>query len=490
MRTPSFLITLAPDAETPLHQRISQALVQAIEAGRLRPHQALPSAQALADQLGTSRNTVLRAFQDLEAEGWILGRKGSGTYVSGTPPQQAPQAWKEGAATPQDLPSGAGFDLPSQLTPFTPLAPMAFHLDRAAQPDARLAPSEDLAKAMARGMRLHGPKLMAAAPAEGHPLLREQVALWLATHRGLVVKPEGIFITRGTRMGLDLLLRVIFPKAQRCVVESPGNPALIHLLRKAHAIEVLSLPVDAEGAQVERLPDLLAQGPIGFVLLTPHAQQPTGASLSAARRAQLLELAETHRFAIVEEDSDGEYHYEGPRPMPLAASGAGQQVIHMGSLSRLLAPGLRLGFLVAPEPVLTRLISHQKRLGSHGDAVLEWAVGDLMRDGILTRHLLRSKRVYHDRLALMAERLHQSCEGLLTFHGPKAGLSLWLEPSPGFDLEAWIGRAQRQGIWMEPPSRYFVQEIQRPGTRIGFSGLDETEIEAVFLRLQRAWLSQ
>jgi GntR family transcriptional regulator / MocR family aminotransferase len=480
-REPLFALELEPESEGPLHVRISRALALAIRSGRLKAHQALPSASSLASQLSASRNTVIRAYQELEAEGWIKGRKGSGTYVSDRVPELTPLMWGPLSARAQQLPDGPGFELPSNPSPLSPMHATNYNLDLSARPDSRFAPTEELAKAASRAMRLHGERFMEYGEPSGNGLLREQLALWLNKLRGLKLSPDQLLITRGSQMGMGLILSALFSKEGFGAVESLCDPGALSVFRRHKGLSLVSIPIDTHGLDVEALETVLAKRSIRFLFLTPHAQRPTGVSLSPERRTRLLALAQAHRFAILEEDSESEYHYAGARPAPLAATDLGGHVIHMGSLSRLIAPGLRLGFIAAPRQVIERLTRARQRMDVQGDRALEWA---MMRDGIFDRHLLKAKRIYQTRRDALVKGLRDSFSDRFEFDSPSAGLSLWLRAKEGFEMDAWILRARSRGLWMEPGVRFSAESRPLNATRIGFGAIDESEMENVFALLR------
>src|SRR5664279_3313151 len=193
MRLRPFVLELGPESQGPLQLRIARAVAQAIRGGRLKPGEALPGSRDLAEQVGVHRNTVMLAFQELIAEGWVVGQRGSGTFVADRVPELTPLVW--GALVAPVAPDQAGFDLPSRLSPLTPLVPVHFNLDLAARPEVRLAPVEELAKAYQRALRLQGTRLLERADPLGHSLLRQELSGMLSRWRGISADPEQILIT-------------------------------------------------------------------------------------------------------------------------------------------------------------------------------------------------------------------------------------------------------------------------------------------------------
>ena len=481
MRLRPFVLELGPESQGPLQLRIARAIAQAIRGGRLKPGEALPGSRELADQVGVHRNTVMLAFQELIAEGWVVGQRGSGTFVADRVPELTPLVW--GSLVAPLAPDQAGFDLPSGLSPLTPLVPVQFNLDLAARPEVRLAPVEELAKAYQRALRLQGTRLLERADPLGHPLLRQELSGMLSRWRGLSVDPEQILITRGSRMATGLVAFSLLQGGGSIAVEDPGNPWLWNTLRLHHDIQLSPIPVDGAGVQSDRLASMCLQSPPNLLCLTPHVQNPTGTTMTPERKREVMALAQEHRIAILEDDPDFAFSYGGSSSLPLACDDPTGQVIHLGSLGRLLAPELRLGFLVAPKNLLDRLARVRQRMEWQGDPVLECAVGNLFRDGIVERHLLRVRKIYQERRDRMLAYLQSQYSDRMTWKIPEAGLSVWIEGKPGFDLDDWILRARAKGVWMEKGHHFTLDNRPLAGTRMGFGALDEAEMDAVFTRL-------
>ncbi len=483
MRHRALPLALDPAAREPLVLQIVRALAGAIQEGRLRPGEALPGSRALAEALGVHRNTVLAALWELRAEGWLEGRVGSGTFVAPSPPHRLPKAWGPGLPPPSPPPAAPGFDLPSTQGPAA--LPAAAPLQVAeGLPDVRLAPTEAMARNYQRALRLHGPELLLHGEPKGNQGLRRALAEHLGEHRGLAVDPEQILVTRGGRMAAGLVASALFRKGGLVAVEDPGKRPAWEALQQAAPVRLRALPVDGGGLSTEALEALLEREPVGLLHLTPRHQFPTTVALAPERRARVMELARKHRFAILEDDYDFEYHYEGAPPLPLAAQDPTGQVIHVGSLSKMLAPGLRLGFLVAPSSLVDRLARVRARLDTQGDRVLEWATADLLRDGDLDRHLRRVRKIYRERRDRLAEGLARTLGPRAAFDVPAGGLAFWLRAAGDLDVEAWARRCQERGLYFHPGRHFSFRGEALPATRLGFAMLDDAQMEDVCARLR------
>jgi len=222
------------------------------------------------------------------------------------------------------------------------------------------------------------------------------------------------------------------------------------------------------------------------VYVTPHHQYPSTALLSSARRVRLLELCRARRIAVLEDDYDHEFHYEGRPVMPLASADPAGVVVYIGTLSKILAPGLRIGFVVAPAPLARRLALIRTFVDRQGDLAVERAVAELIEDGEVQRHARRMRRVYEERRDLLARTLRKHLGGAVELDLPMGGMALWLRVSAGLDVDVWSEQALARGVVIQTGKRYAFDGRARPFFRAGFAALDESEIKEGVSRLRAA----
>lgn len=475
MRPWTFPVALqAGTARQPVFQQIAQAIRGDIRRGRLRPGDALPGSRSLAATLAVHRNTVLAAYRELEAEGWILSVHRS-TRVAPGLPEPAPGGDRTGAGV------GVGYDLTPPTT--ARLRPAQAGLDfGGGLPDLRLVPTELLARAYRRA--LGHPELLGYGDPAGEPRLRAALARLLSEMRGLAATADRLMVTGGSQGALDLVARTLLRPGDRVAVEDPGYPTAWATLRAAGA-ELVPVPVDATGLRVDALEQRLAQGPLRAIYLTPHHQFPTTVTMGAARRLRLLELAARHRIALLEDDYDNEFHFEGRPVLPLAGGDPAGVVIYLGTLSKILAPGLRLGFVAGPRVLVEALAARRAAADGQGDPVLQRAVAELLEDGLLQRHARKMRRTYQARREALAASLRHHLDGAVAFDLPAGGMSLWLAVDPAIEVENWGARAREAGVGLYTGRRFDFQGRPRPNLRLGFSTLDERELEEAVRRLAR-----
>lgn len=480
MRQWQLAIALDPRSGAPLFLQLADAIAEAIRDGRLRSGEALPGTRDLATRLGLNRNTVVAAYDELAAEGVLRTRIGGGTFVEGAP--ASPRA--PAARTAADLLPTYAIAPAASLPRAAPLPAGALQLGNAL-PDARLFPARELARAFRRAIGRRGHAMLAAGDACGHPRLRAALATMLAHSRGLAATVDNVMVTRCVEQGIDLVARALLAPGDAVAVEAFGYPPAWTALRQAGA-RLHPLPLDGEGLRVDALESLLARMPLRALFLTPHHQFPTTAVMSAPRRARLAALALRHRFAIIEDDYDHEYHYAGKPVLPLAAGRGAANVVYVGSLANLLAPGIGSGFVVAPPPVFARIAELRAASDPRCDAAVECALAELFEDGEMLRHVRRTRQAYMARRDALAASLRKRLGDALAFRVPEGGLGLWARAADDIDVDAWSREGACDGVQFQCGGRYDLLQRERHCLRLAFSALDATELDDAVARMARA----
>lgn len=473
-------LPLDPSEGEALFGQIARAVADDIRRGRLKRGARLPGTRTLADELGVHRNTVVAAYAELAAEGWIETRRARGCFVSAALPEVGARRF----ARPATLAPRPGFDLGSAVKPGAAEPPRTALVMSGGVPDVRLAPGAELGRALRRALRREPERVLGYAHERGHPRLRAAIAEMLSSTRGLVAGADDVLVTRGSQMALFLIARALVRPGDVVGVETLGYRPAWEAFR-AHGAELVPLPVDASGLKLEALEALCRRGPLRALYVTPHHQYPTLATLSAPRRLALLALARKHRFAIVEDDYDHEFHYEGRPVLPLASADAAGVVLYVGTLSKIFAPGLRVGWVVAPRPVLDVLAEQRVLLDRQGDLLLEAALAELMEDGVVQRHARKARRVYRARRDVLVRALEDGLGDTLSFRVPSGGMALWAR-ARGVDVDAWAGRAARAGLILHSAKRFAFDGRPRPYVRLGYASLDERELGEAVRRLRVA----
>jgi len=483
-------ITLDPGSDRPVYLQIAHALMGEIHRGRFQPGDALPGYRTLAQELGVSRNTVMAAYRELAAEGWLTAAPGEGSQVAKSPPRRLPDAAAAtpapASAPPQKVVSGGmGFDLHRDPDPAAPGGARNMLRVATGNPDPRLLPGAALARAYRRALTVNPRGTLAVDDPQGHPALREALARSLRTSRGVAASPERLVVTRGGQLPLALVAHALLGPGDAVAVEALGGRDAWEACVRAGA-RCLPVPVDAGGLDVDALERLLSTERLRAVLVTPVRQYPTTVALAPERRARLLELAAKHRVAVLESDHDSEFQFDGAPPLPLAAEDRAGVVVLVGSLSKVFSPGLRLGFVHAPAPLMAELRSARDALDRHGDPALERAMAELLEDGEIGRHLNRMHKVYHHRRDVLAGALAQHVGDALAFERPAGGLAVWARAREGLDVDAWARRALERGVAFQAGRQFAFDGGPVQGLRIGFSSYDDAELVEVARRMGEA----
>jgi len=440
------LVEVSRGDPAPMHAQLERELRAAVRSGRLGPDTALPSTRSLADQLGLSRGVVVEAYEQLVAEGYLIGRRGSATRV----------ARRAGPTT-------------AAVRQATPAPPIRFDF-RPGRPDVTQFPRAAWLRSVRRALNEAPADRLGYSDGRGLVELREALAAYMNRVRGTAADPERIVISSGYSQGLALVSKVLRARgARRMAMEEPSYEGARETVRAA-GLQIVPVSVDEDGLRFDELEQTQADA----VLVTPAHQYPTGAVLPSQCRASLVAWAERHDALIIEDDYDAEYRYDR-EPIGAIQGLAPHRVIYAGSASKTLAPGLRLGWLAVPAELVDPLAA-AKLAADHGSPAIEQlAFADFISQGELDRHLRRMRLIYRERrdalVAALAEQLPA-----LRITGTAAGLHLlaWLPAE--LDEAAVIGRAADDGMLLYGMESHRIRPGGPGGLIFGYGNLLEHEI--------------
>jgi len=459
-----------------LAAQIARAIAEHVRHGRLRAGAALPGTRELARTLGVHRNTVLAAYGELTAEGWITAHAARGTFVSRELPDPAPRPFARGKTlAPPRVRLRAPYPLREGPAPWLEMGATAELRLAGGKPDVSLVPARALARAYRRTLQ-RGRGLLGYGDPRGHERLRTAIADLLVGARAVPAMPGQVVVTRGGQMALALVARTLLAAGDLVAVESLGYPPAWQVMRDAGAT-LVPIDVDRGGLDVDAIARLARLKKLRAVYCTPHHQCPTTVSLAPGRRMALLELARRHGFAIVEDDYDHEFHYEGRPRLPLASADPEGHVIYVGTLSKVFAPGLRVGYVVAPADVAARIAVHRSYLDLCGDPALEAALAELFEEGEIQRHVRRARRVYRARRDALVRALRARLAERVRFDVPSGGISLWCRTARGVNVEAWAARCLGAGVRFHTARWFAFDGRPQPAFRLGFAALTESQLE-------------
>jgi GntR family transcriptional regulator/MocR family aminotransferase len=480
-------IPLDRQGAIPLYQQIKTHLRQGILSGSLAADTRLPASRQLAQDLGVNRITVENAYAELEAEGLIFSKLGSGTYV--LPPDPLPPLAKNSPGAPwplwqqsvQDKTSGGR--LPAQM--HKPARRPDLISFASGIGDANLFPAEDFRKVLQTVMRRDGIAALDYGERNGHAPLRESIAHILAS-QGIQTRPENVLITAGSQQALSLVSQLLLKPGDVILVENPTYSGALDLFR-ALGFKVVGIPVDGQGMQVERLEELLQQHHPKLIYTIPNFHNPTGTCLNGPRRRQLLVLADRYNVPILEDDFVGDLRYDGRTQPALKALDPGGRVIYVSTFSKMLMPGLRVGFLAAEGPVYDGLVSFKRVNDLATSTLVQRALEAYVTVGRYQAHLRRSCQIFRKRRDVMLAAIQRYLPAGVRFDPPQGGLFLWLQLPENMDSEKLLPLACEEGVDFAPGNGFFPDGIGGRGwLRLNFVAQAPDQINEGIKRLGKA----
>jgi GntR family transcriptional regulator/MocR family aminotransferase len=483
-----WLVTLSRRSRTPLHEQIRAQLRAAIEQGRLRPGDPLPSTRALAADLKVARATAVLAYGQLRAEGWIDARGGSATRVGrlvdvgpARPPARVRRTGPPAALSRRGRAILAAHERESIPQPMLD-APRPF---ATGQPAIDLAPIDVWGRLMARRWARLPVRQLGYGDPRGLLALREAIASYLGRARGLSCHADQVIVTQGAQHGLDLIARVVLDPGDQVWVENPGFPGA-RIAFVAAGADIVPVPVDAEGLRVDEGIRRAPRAALAFV--TPARQMPLGGVMSEARRRDLLAWASADaRRWIIEDDYDSEFRYATRQVAALAAIDRSGSVVHVGTFTKLLFPALRLGYLVVPASLVDACVAARQAMDFTSPLIEQAVMADFLSGGHFDRQIRRVRTAYRARLDTLQRAVEKELAGLAWLEPADAGRAVVLWLAGGLTEAAAIDAATRAGVSVTPLSRFYAKEVDADqGLVLGYGGLREREIRDGVARLAEA----
>jgi len=475
----------------PIHRQIYRQLRQKILTGELAAGSRLPPSRRLADNSGVARITVMQAYEQLEAEGFVVTHAGAGTFVVPDLPGleqsvQASAGRSETAQPPltewgrrvmaQSLPEGKG------LSDFRP--EIDFAIGRSF---TQLFPYDIWRRLLGRYLSTDDAMLSRYGSPAGFFPLRQAIADYLGRARGVRCHAEQVVIVSGAQQALDILARLILNPGDEVIVESPGYRDAFTIFQ-LHQARLIGLPVDHQGLPVDSIP---AGCQAKLVFVTPSHQFPRGGTMPLSRRLKLLDWVNKTDAVIIEDDYDGDLRYRGHSLMALQGLDQDGRVVYLGTFSKVLFPALRLGYVVLPrvgEKELGEAYVRAKDLIDRGAPTLtQAAVADFIAEGHFERHLRHLRRSYGQRRAVLVSALEQYLGDRVEFSPVAAGLHVMLLAKPGVDENSLVRNAASVKVRIYGGAANYLDQPAPPSILLGFSGLNEDEIVEGVRRLASVW---
>jgi GntR family transcriptional regulator/MocR family aminotransferase len=473
-------IDLNFSADDPLHRQLYLAIKRAILEGRLHPRDRLPSTRTIANDFRISRTTVLNAFEQLTAEGYLEGKTGVGTKVSSYIPgdlarpirrQVRSSNVKSTSRISQRAQIDAFYDLSFLRTPSRPFRP--------GQPEIRLFPREIWSRLAAKHWRRanRDPEHIDSL---GYRPLRQAICDYVGRLRGVRCSPDQVMIVCGAQQALFLTGYALADAGESVWMEDPGYPRARTAFLSA-GLKVVPVPVDSDGLMVSE--GIASEPRPKLVFVTPSFQCPLGTTLSLQRRFELLQLAEQQKAWIIEDDYFSEYCYGGAPVACLQSIDKNDRVIYIGNFSKNVAPSLRIGYLIVPPSLIGHLKSVRSSMSRQPPGVEQAILADFLVEGHLERHLRATLRVYRERQEALVNAIEDNGSGVLETSVSGTGMYLvaWLRS--GIDDRLAAQSAAKRGIDIIPLSAFCSKPLRRRGVVLGYSAYEPTPIRSAVIRL-------
>ncbi len=478
-------LALDPDSSEPVYAQISGHFRHSILSDNLRPGVRLPAVRVLAANLGVSRGTVESAYAELLAEGLITSRQGSGFYVlphapgetGGFPRAGGWPAW-------QDRLRYGGFEAMNAYLPEVSRQTDWIALDGGAC-DPRLFPMDEFRRLLGQVMRRDGAAAVEYGEIAGFGPLRATLAQVLAS-QGIQTGPGNILVTAGSQQALSLVAGLILPPGSSVVVERPTYAGALDVFRSRN-LRIHTVGLDEDGLDVDELEGILGRYKPGLIYTIPNFHNPTGACLSGQRRRQLISLAGRFDVPVLEDDYVGDIRYEGHVQPTLKSLDPDGRVIYMSTFSKMLIPGLRVGFVVAEGPVCAHLLRSKRCHDLATCNLIQRALKDYVSVGRYAAHLQRSCTLYRRRRDAMLAALERHMPSECSWLRPKGGLFVWLRLPGGIKASELLPKACEEGVVYAPGGNFHLDPAQGEGfMRLNFASNSEEVIEEGIRRLGMA----
>ena len=472
-------ISIDRNSNEPIYRQVVREIQGLIRSGALPEGFRLPPERRLADALGVNRSTVLNAYRELKAMGLVDAHVGRGTAVLRAPapiPPSASVPWRQlFRASVARAHDPVIADLLA-LTERRDVISFSIGL-----PAPELMPLDTLGELTAELLDEVGPPLLMHSPTEGHTPLREALAEWVAT-RGIRARASEVLVVSGSQQGLDLVARIFLDPGDAVIVEEPTYIGALQSFRVAGA-SLIGIPVDRDGMRTDILAAVLERERPKLIYTLPTFQNPSGVVMSAERRRHLLELAAKWRVPVLEDDPYSELRYES-EPLPsLKALDENELVLYQSTFSKVLFPGLRIGYLVVPPVVLRQLVLAKQGADLHANSFSQYLLERFVRRGHFASHLDAARVAYRRRRDRMAAALVRDPSLDLAFTVPDGGFYIWCRLPESVEQSALLANAAARGVVFLPGRACYPTEPTENCVRLNFSHATEEAIDTGIERL-------
>ncbi len=471
-------------SDVPLYKQLYDSFRRAIIEGKFYTGQKLPGTRSLAAELKVSRYTVATAFQQLFTEGYIIGKPGAGTYVNEIPDKLLP-AKENGSAekSTKKIFSKISSQLESMNYYRNAIVPKKIIPFQTSAPSLDDFPIKTWLKIINQTSQIYSSLHLRYSDAAGYEPLREEIAKYLRTYRAVNCKTDQVIIVNGSQQGLDLIVRSLVDREDSVVIEDPGYFGIKFALKFSKA-KVCPAPLDSDGIDIKYISKKYPHPKL--IYTTPSHQYPTGAVMSTSRRDELLKFADKNNCWIIEDDYDSEFRYAGSPLQSLQGMDRNNSVIYLGTFSKVLFPGLRLGYLVVTDPKLYEILVTAKLMTDIQNPVFEQIIAyQFLKDGYFTKHIRRMRVLYKKRQDILINEIKKELNQFINIEESPAGMHVigWLPKH--FDDKIIAEEAKKNNITLVALSRSSLKFFKGPAIMMGYTSFKKNEIVDGVKRLKK-----
>ncbi len=466
---------LKPEENTALYLQIVFEFIKAIQTGFLPEGTKLPGTRILCKVLEVNRNTLIKAFQDLESQGWIETLPNKGTFILSQQKQKNKADFTISKERNQsEINSGFIFKRSTILENPIESSNLPYQFNDG-MPDLRLVQTDVLARLYVSKLKRHKTsKTYEQIQLRSHLNFKTQFANYLNLTRGIRISTSNLLTTSSHEIALYLVTKVLINPGDKVVVASPGYNMSNMTLTNTEA-QIISIPVNEDGIDTKRLKEICETSEIRLLYLTSNYHYPTTILLSAKKRIEVLESANQYGFVILEDDYDFDFHYDNNPVLPLAAFDSNQRVVYIGSFGKSLPSGFSYGFVAAPPEFIKELEKHQNILEPGIDVMKEQVLTEWISEGEVHRLSKKNKKIYKERRDHFVSLLNERLKGKIKFRIPPRGLAIWVEWLGDFNLIKFQKECSNNGLFL--PKTILYQTKDLTATRLGFGHLEKEEME-------------
>lgn len=456
-----------------IYMQIANQLINAIQRGYLPFGTKLPGTRSLSSILEVHRNTIVSAYDELLAQGWIESRPNKGTFIIGKEENKILQKDFE-QNTLNHYPKSAGFTFKTSNILDNPFEHSTCeYVFNDGAPDIRLTQIDQHSRIYSSTLKRRAHKI-GHYNQDGSEFFKKNLSQYLNLSRGLPISKNNVLITRSTEMSIYIVSEILLSEGDTVLVGELSYFS-VNMIFQRKGVNIISIPIDDDGINVEEVQKICQKQKIRMLYLTPHHHYPTTVTLSAQRRLELLNLSNTYGFVILEDDYDYDFHYDKSPLLPLASADTGGMVIYIGSFGKSLAPGFRTGFIVAPENLMIEMRKHLGIIDRQGDVVMEHVLGEMIDEGEINRYLKKSIKIYQERRDYFTELLGKYLGDYIRFQIPSGGLAIWIEWTQPINLMQLSRVCVQNNLFI--PKTLLYQNKNLTAMRLGFGNLTFTEME-------------